>query len=262
MAVTCFADEIAESFHADLEQSEGLLCDIVRQNRTPTRAEYVFFARCGWDEVRTRDQFRRMAIVLAKQPIAGSPADREAALLECDTAAKLLESEGPKIREKLDKLQKQLDGLERDARLSAKRCEEQRDAVSKLRELVPSHVRSKVDNQLSILNTEGVGGILREAKARHHELVCILNVGGVYDRPEKHIEYALRRNLPDAVRTIVEGNSRRYVYSDQWPALKSAAEVEFSEVNAKLPEIQAAYDAELFEIEKGLDFYSNGQQND
>ena len=56
--------------------------------------------------------------------------------------------------------------------------------------------------------------------------------------------------------------SLRYVYSDQWPGLKSSAEVEFAEVNSKLPELQAAYDQELASIEAGLDFYSNGQQID
>ena len=196
-------------------------------------------------------------------PVAGCPATREAAEAEAKTSSSLLESEGPKIREKLDKLQKQLDGLERDARLSAKRCEEQRDAVSKLRELVPSHVRAKVDQAKSILITQGVGRDLRAAKARHQELVCVLNVGGVYDSPARHIEYGLRRLYPEAVTKTVDGGGMiRLAYSPEWPALKSAAEVEFAEVNSKLPELQAAYDAELTEIEKGLDFYSNGQQID
>ncbi len=262
MAVQCFADDIEESFRNDLEESEMLLRDITEQSRKPTPAEYVFFARCGWDEVRTRDQLRRMYQALNLVPVAGSPATREAAEAEAKTSSSVLESEGPKIREKLDKLQKQLDGLERDARLSAKRCEEQRDAVSKLRELVPLHVRQQVDQATTVLNTSGVGATLREAKSRHHELVCVLNHGGVYDRPEKHIEYGLRRLLPEAVRTTVEGQMIRYAYSPEWPALKTAAETEFAELNQRLPGLQAAYDQELAAIELGLDFYSNGQQND
>ena len=262
MAITCFADEIQESFHADHVQSEWLLADIVRQGRTPTPAEYVFFARCGWAPPLVNDQFRRMLQVLRIQPIAGSPADREATALEAETSAAILEKEGPKLEQKIAELQAKLSGLERDARLSRKRCEEQRDAVSRLRELLPQHVQSKVDQAKVILNNEGVGVDLREAKTRHHELVCILNVGGVYARQEKHIEYALRMNLPEAVNTITEGGMNRYVYSASWPGLKAAAELEFAEVAAKLPELQAAYDAELAVIELALDFYSNGRQND
>ena len=262
MAVTCFADEITESFHADLQQSEWLLWDRAKRNQNLTPADYAFLARCGWDEKKAREEHRRVIIALTNQAICGSVADREAALQECDTAAKLLESEGPKIREKLDKLQKQLDGLERDARLSSKRCAEQSEAVAKLRELVPSHVRAKVDNELSVLNTEGVGATLRETKSRHHELVCILNVGDVYESPARHIEWGLRGLCPAAVTQTVEVGWNRYAYSPSWPALKSAAEVEFAELNSKLQELQAAYDAELAVIETALDFYSNGRQND
>lgn len=260
-APQCFADEIQESHQADLEQAEWLLQDIVRQNRMPTAGEYAFFLRCGWDEVRARDQVRRVSQALNQQTIAGDPSTREAAATEAATAAKLLESEAPKIREKLDKLQKQLDGLERDARLSAKRVEQQVAAVAKCREFPPPAVRAKVDAALKILNTSGVGKTLRDAQERHHELRLIVN-DGVYDSPATHIDFALRRLCPAAVRTVTQGRMLSYSYSEAWPGLKAAAEAEFSELNSKLPELQAAFDAEVAAIETALDFYSTGQAND
>ena len=199
---------------------------------------------------------------MTQQAIAGRPDAREAALLEAETSAAILEKEQPKLEAKIAELQTKLAALERDARLSAKRCDEQRDAVSKLRELVPSHIRQKVEQGILILNTEGVGATLREVKSRHHELVCILNVGDVYESTARHIEFGLRQLFPEAVTQTDENRWNQYVYSPSWPGLKSAAEVEFAELNSKLPELQAAYDAELAEIENRLDFYSNGQQND
>lgn len=65
------------------------------------------------------------------------------------------------------------------------------------------------------------------------------------------------RPLPDAVRTIVEGRSNRYDYSDQWPSLKSAAEREFAELNQRLPELQREYDEALAVVEAPLDYYSD-----
>ena len=47
MTITCFADEVAESFQNDCEQSEFLLRDITEQNRKPTPAEYVFLLAAG-----------------------------------------------------------------------------------------------------------------------------------------------------------------------------------------------------------------------
>lgn len=48
----------------------------------------------------------------------------------------------------------------------------------------------------------------------------------------------------------------------RWPAVRAAAESEFTELNQRLPELQAAFDTELTEIEKGLDHYSNPPAND
>lgn len=258
MAINCFADEVNESYQIDLEQAECLLADRARQNQKLTPADYAFLTRCGWNEANARREFNRVTQALNQAAIAGSPEDRAAALLEAETAAKLLESEGPKIREKLDKLQKQLDGLERDQRLSQKRCEQQAEAVLKCQDLAPQYLVRYVDQKRTSLLTEGSGAKLRDAEARRHELVCILNHGGVYARLETHID-GLRRLLPEAVSQSVSGRMIAHRFSDRWPSLKSEHEREFAELNQRLPDLQAAFDGELSEIESPLNFYSNGQ---
>ena len=263
MVSTCFADDIAASFRNDLEEAETLLQDITRQNRTPNAAELAFFARLAWDQRKIGDNLRRVNQAMAQSAIAGTPADREAAETEEKISIEIAEKEVPKHRAKAEEHTSKADAYERAARLASKKVEQHRESKMKCREFAPLADRQKVDEAKSILNTQGVGADLRAAKSRHQELVCVLNVGGVYDSPAKHIEYALRRNLPEAVTKTVDGGGMiRLAYSPEWPALKSAAEVEFAELNSKLPELQAAYDAELFEIEKGLDFYSNPQAID
>ena len=53
----------------------------------------------------------------------------------------------------------------------------------------------------------------------------------------------------------------RLSYSPQWPTLKSESQVEFDELTARLPELQAEYDAAIEQVEVPLDFYSNEQQD-
>ena len=260
MVITCFADEVQQTFRFNLEEAEMLLSDRARRNEKFTAADYVFLSRVGWDQKKAHDEYRRVTQALNQQAIAGSPADREAALLESQTAAEIHAKESPKLEARISELTAKLNGLERDQRLSQKRVEQQREAVVKCREFVPLYVRQSVDAARTNLLTSGSGKALRDAEARRHELVCVLNHGNVYDSVAKHLEYGLKHLLPEAVNTVTQGRMLSYRYSDQWPGLKADAESEFDSLNQQLPELQSAYDAELSEIEKPLDYYSNDQQ--
>ncbi len=102
-----------------------------------------FKSRLGWDEYEVKSQLRRTNNQIRLQAIAGSPSDRESAIVERDKSAEVLEKEGPKLLSKIEALQKQHDALERDSRLSAKRVEDQAVAVEQLRKLVPDHIQDK-----------------------------------------------------------------------------------------------------------------------
>jgi len=119
-----------------------------------------------------------------------------------------------------------------------------------------------VDKVRTILLTEGIGAELRAATARHHELKCILNVDSVYDEQKKHIEYGLKRLLPEAVKETIDGppggnRSIRYSYSAMWLILKAKCEIEFALLNKKLPELQRKYDEALAIVEAPLAYYAD-----
>ena len=261
MVVACFADEIAESYQADLEQAEWLLSDRARQHQKLTAADYAFLSRLGWDEVKARQQFSRVTQALNQQAICGRPEDREAAMLEAETAAAVYAKEQPKLEAKIEELTAKLNGLERDHRLSQKRVEQQLEACKKTREFAPLYIRQQVDAARAILLNEGVGRTLRDAQSRHQELVCILNHGNVYNHQENHIN-VLRRCLPEAVSTTIEGRMMRHAFSAQWPVLKAAASAEFAELNQRIPALQSQFDSELAAIESPLDYYNNPPAND
>ena len=94
--ITCFADEVAESHANDCMEADVLLRQIVQDGRKPTYAESVYFQqKMGWNEVKTRDQIRRMNSVMRLQAIAGTPDCRQAAQDECKTSADVLAKESP-----------------------------------------------------------------------------------------------------------------------------------------------------------------------
>ena len=95
--------------------------------------------------------------------------------------------------------------------------------MAKLPNVAPGYIRKLVAAAETLLNTQGVGAELRAATARLHELKCILNIGGVYDRPEMHID-ALRRLCRDAVTTTTYGRMLNFQYSPEWPQIKADCE--------------------------------------
>jgi len=202
-----------------------------------------------------------MNSVLRLQAIAGTPADREAALQECMTSNDLHAKQGPKITQDIEKLQAKLSGMERDASAAIRRAEQQADACTQLRTMCPVAIVDGVNRERRALEA-GVGQDLRDAKSRQHELMCNLNLNNVYESAAKHIEYGLLRSLPGAVRTIVEGRSQRYELSAEWPSLKAECQREFEALTEKLPELQAVYDDAVRVLELPLDHYSDPKNSE
>lgn len=243
---------------ADVEQ---LLIEVVQSGRTELlTSERAYVAReMGWDEVELKRQLRRVANILRLRAIAGSPADREAALTECQVSADLLTKEEPKILAKIQELQVKLSGLQRDASTAQKRVTAQAEAVQQLRQFVPPDVKEKVQQAVKAVEA-GIGQDLRNAQARHHELKCILNPS-LYESQDAYLEFGLKNLLPAAVTAVTDGNMIRRRFSPEWPALKEAAETEFRELAERLPTMQAEYDAAIEQAESGLDFYANGSND-
>jgi hypothetical protein len=53
-----------------------------------------------------------------------------------------------------------------------------------------------------------------------------------------------------------------YNYSPAWPGIKAAAETEYAEITARIPELQAAFDTALAEVRKPLtDYFFTNSDN-
>lgn len=254
----CFADEVKSDFQNDSETFEFACRDYVRQGREKDDAFFALAFRIGLDKSKASDRFREVARGLGLLAIAGSREMQAAAVEEMEKSAAIYDKEVPKIDEQIAKLQAKRTVFERDRDLSSKRVEHQRAADKQLPEFVPKVLKKDVGAAETILNTEGVGKTLRDATARHQELVCILNHGNIYNSPALHIEHGLRRMLPEAVLTTVEGRAIQYTFSPAWTELKSAAAAEFAELNQQLPALQSEVDESLAIIRKPLvDYWYN-----
>ena len=265
MITETISNYVRSDFADCAREAEQLLIEVATEGRTELlTSERAFLAReMHWDDVAVKKQLRRVNSILRLQAIAGSPSDREAALQECQVATDLLAKESPKIQQKIQELQAKLNGLERDATTAQKRVEAQSEAIQQLRSHAPDDIKERVRQAVKVVEA-GIGQDLRDAKARHHELVCILNVGGVYPTQEKHLE-SLQRLLPKAVSKTVDGwKMIRLSYSSEWPTSKPECQAELAELEQRLPELQAEYDAAVQQAELPLDYYSDpkNQEND
>ena len=252
MAITCYADEIKEGFEFECESADILLRDIVLRDQKPTYAELVSFKqKMGWSDKEVRTQLQRMHSVLREQSIGGTPANREASAEEAATAAAVADKEVPKIDEQIAKLQAKRDGLERDKRLSAKRSEEQRQAVQRLRELVPKHIVEKVNHAVNAIETT-IGRQILDMGSRIAELECWLDPSR-YPNEQAYLE-GLQRSFRPAV-TVNEYHKR--ILSPEWPAIRSGIQRELSDLKEQIEPLKAQRQQLTEQAELPLDYYSD-----
>lgn len=264
MTADTLSNYVRSDFADRSQEAEQLLREVAMEGRTELlTSERAFLAReMGWDESEIKRQLRRVKSIVRLQAIAGRPEDREAALTECQTSVDLFAKQGPKITEKIDKLRAELSALERDANTSQNRVEAQSDAVQQLRKLCPQNIVERVQQAVKLIES-GIGQTLRDATSRHRELQGILNLGNIYESPQKHLD-ALRFLLRAAVTEGVSGGLITRAYSPEWPALKAGSEIEYADLSGRLPELQAEYDEAIRQAELPLSFYANpkNQEND
>ena len=247
--------DIAEDYRQSLMDADHLLREICQAGRHPNFADQTFFLRdCGWDEQKVAAQLRRMNSVLRLSAIAGTAGDRSAALSESNTASELAEKESPKLRAKIEDLQAKLTALERDARLSAKRVEEQNEAVQKRRELVPEHIRSAVQSTTNLLKRT-TGAEINNAETRLNELQCCLD-STRYRHEQDYLE-SLQRSFRDAVTFKEIGQFLKRELSPAWPEIQAGIQSELAELQTKLETMRGEYSEALSAAELPLDYYTN-----
>ena len=195
-----------------------------------------------------------MNSVIRLQAIAGRSADREAASKEAETTAAILEKEQPKLESKIAELTAKLNGLERDSRLSAKRCEEQSEAVQQLRGQVPEHIRTSVQHNVSTIKST-LGREILDSEIRINELQCCLDPSR-YPNENAYLE-ALHRSFRDAVIVGSVGKIIKRTLSPAWPTIRSSIDSELSALKEKLEPLRAEYCEAMTAATAPLDYYTN-----
>lgn len=247
--------EVAELHRERIIEADDLLREISLANRRPTFAELTFLSReVGWNEQRVQAELRRMGNVIRLQAIAGTSQDREALAQETATASKLFESEAPKIIEKRDKLQKQLDAIERDARQAQKRFDDSNEAVRRLRELPSEHIAASVRAEVGRIEST-IGREILDGEVRINELQGCLD--SVRHRSESMYLESLKRSFRDAVSEIVEGRTLRRVLSPAWPAIREGIQTELAELIPRVETLKAQHAELIAAAERPLNYYAN-----
>jgi len=257
----CFAEEVQQDFADRSREAEELLFDVYREGRTEfLTSERAYLAReLNWDEKKCRQELARVNRVARLQAVCGSPMDRQAAQDECKTSADVLAKEQPRLETKIAELQSKLASLERDARLSEKRVEDQTQAVQQLRTMCPQHIQQRVESKVSTIANTLRRDVI-DAESRIHELQCCLTPAK-YQNQSLYLE-ALRRSFREAITDHVEGRSLTYRLAPAWPGIRIAIEAELAELQSKLPGLQALYDDAVRQAELPLDFYSDPKNSE
>ena len=252
-----FVSDVAREYAEEVRIADQLLAEIAARDSTPTYSEYLYFTRClGWAKPKVGDQVRRMHQVARFRAIAGTPADRDAAIAERDKSASVLASQSPKLAAEIERLTAQLERLERDATDSASRVAHQESAVTTLRELAPDDVKAEHAGELDRIRA-AVGNRLSDSKMRSNELESCLNP----DRFTQRDLYwdLLRRSFREAVLDVVDGGSLSYRYSDAWPGIRAAMKAELDTLAETIRELTAEHDSLIATANVKLDFYSSGK---
>lgn len=260
MTAETLSNDIQSEFVSRFDDAEQLLREIVAEDRKPYASEQAYFAReMGWvDPLEVRRELSRMKSVASWQAIAGLPQDREAAIEEAATSAKILESESPKLEQKIGELQAKLRAIENDARLSAKRVEQRADAVEQLRRLAPKYICDAVNHSIAQVE-QSIGDKLREMVIRFQSLKSILNIDSIHKTNRSRLE-SLRLLCREATIESVTAGIITYQFSPAWPAIQAEAQSEFAELAEKIPVVQADYDAAIEQAEAPRSFYAIGPQ--
>ena len=246
--------ELATNHRETLLDADILLLEICHNGGKANYEQLVYFNReLGWNERAINDQLRRMHNVTRWKAIAGNTPAREAVAKESEAAATVLEKEGPKLAAKIEELQTKLNGLERDARLSAKRCEEQAEAVQRLRELVPEHIAGEVQSEVSRISST-IGRELLDSESRINELECCLTPSKY--RAESYYLESLQRSFRDAVVVITENKVNRRVLSSEWPTIKAEIQDELAELKPRIETLRSQRSEAIEQAELPLGYYA------
>ena len=232
--------------------ADKMLRAIVNEKRNPNFAESTFFrGRCSWTDDEIQRQINRMNNVLRFKAVAGSAAEREAAIAEQAKASEILRDEGPKIQDAIRKLSEQFDGLERNAVRAARVCEQIDTAVENLRsvDVLRPDLRAKHE------------GLRRQFAESDWSRLCEVGVEVSFRKqmlstpedPRKFVE-SLGIHFPECRKYDV--SSQRFIIeNDPWEQRKKTMRCELLELQDEYDRLTVLKAEQMASLEPFLDHY-------
>lgn len=232
--------------------ADEMLRSIVTERRNPNFAETTFFkGRCGWSDREQQLQINRMASILRFKAVAGSAAEREAAIAEQAKASEILRDEGPKIQDAIRKLSEQFDGLERNATRSERICEQIIVAVESLRsvDVLREDLQAKYEGlrrQFAESDWNRLCAVGIEIRFREQMLAPV-------EDPRKFIE-SLGIHFPDC-RKYNPSTLRFEINAEPWEARKKTMRIELVEFQDEFDRLTVLKAEQMASLEHFLDHY-------
>ena len=239
-----------------VDRGASILAAAYAEDRELTFDEVMFFQR-EWllSEYETERLLRRYHTVRSHQQIAGTADDREALAKAATDAAQRVETEGPKIREQIETLQRKLNSLEREASSASRRVDESQTAVKQLRSLCPTPVQRLRDSRMR--NLQPLMREIQSLRVDADELRVLLSLD---TNDPKALETLHTHQISrDCVRRSVDQH-RRIGYAlipDVYQKWREDSLAELAEMTPEIARLEAEYDAAAAEVDRLLGYWVN-----
>ena len=246
-----------ETVFNDIAEVEGILRHIVtQQNSIPTPQQLSYFTSKGWEvnqhvqfaakgKKHLRQQLSRMARVIRNEMVAGTAEERKKLTAALEAAKQRAATEGAKLRAQIAELQSKLEPIDKAPETLQRRLDETLTAVERLRELVPSELRTiAVRLRGDAKRNSNVPEL--EAAVTHLEQIVSLEPGSAQMLAfcdALTVDHPCKRKAKEGVDGVA------------WDAFQADAREKLKKLKPRAESERAKLDTALVESRAILDFY-------
>jgi hypothetical protein len=229
---------LGEDQSSDFAFADRMLRKIVHENRQANFTESTYFkGKLNWDQAKINREIRRIGNVARLQAIIGTASQREELESERQTASEILESEGPKLEQQIEKLTRQKAQLEKAASNATRRSSEVAEAMGKLRspELLRTDVLESFNERVRHFGVAVQSKINALQIEIRHRQICL---DKPEDMPEGHWLDAIQRLAPECVETVVSGYRNKKLTDAAWNRKKSQVRAELESMRFEVAALE------------------------
>lgn len=157
--------------------AEALLLQLADQGGIDAyQSEHAGMFPHDWDYRRVEREIDRRRNIREMQKVAGSAAERRDCDERVESTSKTLSEKGPMIRQKIERLQAELQGLEQAAIDARKEQEARRKAVELMGKSVPDWFEEKLNLDRRRVNNRRATWLQKESKCNTIRAILALNL--------------------------------------------------------------------------------------